>query len=455
VVKDNHNKFQRFRAEFDFFAYESFSINETPDGLRIVFNFNLDDKYSFHPDIVFVRSKINWNKLPPSGLENFAFHLGLIELLSYWKAACPSRILIKPFRLGEEQIDWWKNVWFQGLGEFFYLNNIKTSKDDFADVVCTSKSHAALHELALDEKKVIVPIGGGKDSAVTLELLKDHYQCIPMIMNPRNASISTASVAGFRREEIFELHRSIHPQLLRLNDEGFLNGHTPFSALLAFVSVVCAGLTGTKNIALSNESSANEPTDPETGVNHQYSKSYEFERDFRNYTAKYTSADINYFSFLRPLNEVGIANIFSGFSKYHSIFRSCNAGSKTDSWCGKCPKCLFTYILLSPVLAKDELTRIFNKNLLDDPKLLDIFEELTGLKDIKPFECVGTVDEVNYSLCRTVKKYPEPLPFLLKYYISSPLFQKYRNLSFDLQKLNPDHYLDDRMLAILNQANHG
>ena len=182
--------------------------------------------------------------------------------------------------------------------------------------------------------------------------------------------------------------------MLLLNQEGFLNGHTPFSALLAFITLLIGVGSGSKYIALSNESSANESTVPGTDINHQYSKSVAFERDFREYVALHLNSEIQYFSFLRPLNEMQIASLFSQCTAYHEVFRSCNAGSKTDSWCGKCPKCLFTWIILSPFLTRERLTEIFGKDLMRDPELKPIFEELNGTSAVKPFECVGTVEEV-------------------------------------------------------------
>lgn len=121
--------------------------------------------------------------------------------------------------------------------------------------------------------------------------------------------------------------------MLQLNKEGFLNGHTPFSALVAFSSVIAARMAGLSYIALSNESSANESTVQGSTVNHQYSKSFEFEEDFHQYQTDHLPGSAYYFSMLRPLSEFQIAKYFAKQKQYHKIFRSCNAGSKTDSWC--------------------------------------------------------------------------------------------------------------------------
>lgn len=116
---------------------------------------------------------------------------------------------------------------------------------------------------------------------------------------------------------------------------------------------------------LSNESSANETYVSGRQVNHQYSKSTEFERDFRSYVTDYLDDSIQYFSLLRPWSEWQIAKKFVTYPQYFPVFQSCNLGSKTDIWCADCAKCLYVYILLSAFLDDETLVKIFGKNMLD------------------------------------------------------------------------------------------
>ena len=173
-----------------------------------------------------------------------------------------------------------------------------------------------------------------------------------------------------------------------------------------------------KYIILSNEASANEATVIENKINHQYSKTYEFENDFNNYTKKFFGIDIHYFSLLRPLSEFQIGMLFSKFKQYHSIFKSCNVGSKGSEWkwCCNCPKCLFVYIILSPFLYHDELVSIFGEDLYEKKELLTTFLELLGYSETKPFECVGTYSEVRYAVSLTINNIKGELPYLLSYY---------------------------------------
>jgi len=430
-------------------------------GLEIVFTFDLAGGNRFHPRyFIPARDFFLPDGLVRDNLENIIFNIGMIELISYWKAACPPRVIIKPFTLHPDQVLWWKRLYYNGLGEFFYLNSIRTNETDFmsieADRAAAYAPKAIIHANTAfrGAEPLIIPVGGGKDSAVTLELLGDSPGAIPLIMNPRQASLDTVTAKGIARKRILEISRVVDPGLLELNEQGFLNGHTPFSALLAFVTALSAILTGAKHIALSNESSASEATIEGTGINHQYSKSFQFETDFREYVTKWICSDIDYFSFLRPVNELQIASVFARYPKYHPVFRSCNAGSKTDSWCGVCAKCLFTWIILSPFLGEEQLTVIFGHNLLENGTLQPILEQLTGIAKEKPFDCVGTVNEVNLALCETIRQQKDTgLPFLLRYYKNSTIYENYCRIDFGnaLSRLSGERHLPPLFFKILQE----
>ena len=391
------------------------------------------------------REFYKWNGLSKEQYDLLVFNIGMIELISYWKATCSPTIVVKPYSLNEEQIKFWQKLYYNGLSEFFYINGINSTIDDFVNIKPESTCELSKTHFATTNS-YIVPIGGGKDSVVTLEILSQAGKDIcPMIINPRGATLDCAHIAGYERPDFIEIQRTIHPKLLELNAQGFLNGHTPFSAMLAFHSLLVAAITGRKHIALSNESSANESTIVGTNVNHQYSKSLEFENDFRSYVSSYITDDINYFSFLRPLSELQIAMFFAKNEKYFDVFKSCNVGSKTDIWCGNCPKCLFAYIILSPFIKPEVLNKIFGKQMLDDPSLQLYFDQLTGRQSTKPFECVGTIDEVNTALAMTIERYYSncQLPYLLKNYSKKELITP-------LNTLSDEHNLDDELIKLFD-----
>ena len=140
----------------------------------------------------------------------------------------------------------------------------------------------------------------------------------------------------------------------------------------------------------------------------------------------------NSFSLLRPFSELQIAKHFALHEKYYNIFRSCNVGSKTDQWCGHCPKCLFVYIILSPFISLERLKEIFGSDMLNDESMLETFEKLIGILPEKPFECVGTCDEANTAICMTIDQMEASdqgmaLPKLYEYYRNRGLYQSFRD----------------------------
>lgn len=448
---NNHNKFQSFRNNYPYFIYQSYSINHTKTSLRAEFHFDMAGKFSFNPVIeIQARSFYDFNALGNDLLENLVFHIGMVELISYWKTACPPKVIIMPHFLSDKQVEWWKKLYFNGLGEFFYLNGIEADKETFMEI-SSEGSPVSVSDMALDSNKVLVPVGGGKDSVVSMEILKDsNFKVLPFILNPREASVRSIEIAGYKEDDSIVVKRTLDKELLKLNEQGFLNGHTPFSALLAFTSILTALASGAKYIALSNENSANQSTVPDSEINHQYSKSLEFENDFSEYLKQYIHKGLQYFSFLRPLNELQIASLFSGYPQHFKSFRSCNVGSKTDSWCCNCPKCLFTYIILAPFVDTETLHAIFGADLLADRSLTPVFKELTGVNEVKPFECVGTPQEVNVSLWKAAST-TDLKPALLEDFKDVYKYLSVSDYNHLLMNLSEEHNLPEPFFKLLNK----
>lgn len=451
----NQEKFLKLREQFPFMVYQSYQFSTDADAVSVKFHFNLANKYHFQPSLTIpARSFYHWQSVSPMLLENMIFHIGMVEAVSYWKAACPPLFIVEAGILSSDQISWWKNIYFNGLGEFFYLNNIQTTMNEFMEIQVQSQKIFEKQPAPVSDK-VLVPVGGGKDSVVSLELLRHEKKVIPVIMNPRDASSACAALAGFSTQQTAIVYRQLDNQLLELNQAGFLNGHTPFSALLAFTSLLVSAASGARSIALSNESSANEATVPGMQVNHQYSKSIDFERDFRQYVNSFITEDIAYFSFLRPINELQITKLFAQYPAYHQAFKSCNVGSKTDTWCCNCPKCLFTWVALSPFVSQQKLTDIFGENLFQKTALLPILESLSGLAAVKPFECVGTTSEVLAAL-QALPSSAEDHPALLKAFAlkTKNFTLAAETLDDFLRAFNEDHYLPESFLHILKKVLH-
>lgn len=404
-------KYLQLRREHPEFIYHGYELT----GEGVDYHFSIDE-FHFYPKWSWSAGIVPVNT-DHKALERIIFSLGMAELVSYWKCACPPTVRVMCGSLSGEQINWWKKLYFNGLGEFFYKNGITADFDSFMTIIPQKNESEPLHDFLSERQGALIPVGGGKDSVVTLELLSGMYSDnLCYIINPRGATLNCAHTAGYGDEKIIGPRRTIDKTLLERNAAGWLNGHTPFSAIVAFSSYLFAFLTGKKYIALSNESSANEANIGGTKINHQYSKSTEFERDFRDYCAKYLLPYPEYFSMLRPWSEWQIAKKFVTYPKYLDIFQSCNVGSKTDTWCGKCAKCLYVYIMLAAFLDDEKLIRIFGSDMLNNPDFTDLFNGLVFADFDKPFECVGTRAEIQLALYRAAKR-REKLPLLLKNYI--------------------------------------
>ena len=465
-ITDNHDQYARLRESYPVFTYKKYQINQSENGLAVTFVFKVGQDFVFKPGIRFHGRAFGTDLAISPATHSLIFHIGLVEMISYWKAFCCPTIHIEPFQLNQEQQQWWHKLFLYGLGEFFYSNGVPI--DDTRMLSFSFDRHAP--QLPAPDRptglgdEVIIPVGGGKDSVVAIDLIqRAEMNAIPLVVNHREATRRVIETAGHRANQQIQIDRELDPLLLTLNDRGFLNGHTPFSALLAFISVFAAHAHRVKHIALSNESSANEPSIPGTKINHQYSKSYEFESDFRSYVRTFLSNDVEYFSLLRPLNEIQIAAAFSALPRYHKVFRSCNVGSKSNSWCGQCPKCLFTFIILAPFMDAASLSDIFGKNLFEEAALSQTLDQLTGHAPEKPFECVGTTGEVNAAVLHIINEYNRlgrPLPALLKHYQSRPPTEqpgRHGPLAAYLNDFNQHHHLSQPFAEMINKriiSNH-
>lgn len=445
------SKYETYREQYPVFRYIKYELEEDDAQVCLQYFFEIPGLSEFTPRWVFPKalgdqSRYGENKT----FRQMAFSLGMVELVSYWKIACPPNVLVEAGTLDEKQIAWWKNLYYNGLGEFFYTNQIDPDPETFMTIRSLGVWESGEEMPLAEPKGCLIPVGGGKDSAVTIELLKQFSEpsCC-YIINPRGATVHTTEAGGYRKEQVVSVKRTLDRRMIDLNRQGFLNGHTPFSAIVAFSSVMAAYMRNLHYVVLSNESSANESTVPGSTVNHQYSKSFQFEWDFHQYEKEYIRSGVYYFSMLRPLSEFQIARYFAGCRAYHDIFRSCNVGSKEDIWCGHCPKCLFVCFILSPFLPQSRIREIFGRDMLEDETLAGTMEKLTGIQEEKPFECVGSRGEVNTAIClaiAAIESAGEKLPALLEQYKKTKLYEEYRHLGdtysqgYDRENLLPEAF---------------
>ncbi|HWN99731.1 MAG TPA: hypothetical protein VNS63_10720 [Blastocatellia bacterium] len=416
--REASDKLARLREQYPIFRYESFAIESVGSSLRLQFNYGSPPDLNFATHLVFERLPDNLQRIPLSVIENLVFHLGLIESFSYWKATCSPSILIDAGALDNQQIAWWKDLLLHGMREFFYVNQIDFTDEGFVTVSARDGSTTAASDQRLANRSLL-PLGGGRDSAFTARVFqqaKKPFGC--MLLNPTAGSRRIAAAVDCR--EPIVIQRTLDPRLLELNKAGYLNGHTPFSAMLAFLGAICLAVYDYSNTVIANERSSDEANTVFLGkdINHQYSKSFAFEEKFDLYQQKYLLKNARYFSFVRPLYELQIGRAFARYPEMFTEFRSCNRNQKSDSWCGACPKCLSVFITSYPFVSDADLLRMFGSDFFQSESSIPIISRLAGLDELKPFECVTTFDEAIASLHLCVakcEKESKPLPLALRY----------------------------------------
>jgi len=361
---------------------------------------------------------------PPEGLSPFLNSLHLILGISYWKTFCPKKIETPAIQLTKEQADFWNTVYTKGLGEFFYKNKIDyRGLVKFPYEAMSNRPHPNPLLKGEGIKRSLLLFGGGKDSIVAAQMLKKEKKQFTLLqINTSDVQEETAKIVGAGR---IVLKRKLDPKLLELNKKpGIYNGHVPVTAIWEFFGLFAAALYGYSNVISSNEKSADYGNVKYLGeeINHQWSKSSEFEKLLLEYTKKYINPEITVFSILRQFNELQIIEKFVKYPQYFLHFSSCNRNFRIvqddkKRWCGECPKCLFVFILLSAFLSTEQVVAIFGSNLLNHDGLLPILKQLLGLEKTKPFECVGTPQEVRSALYLAYKKNEYNTDILMRFFI--------------------------------------
>jgi UDP-N-acetyl-alpha-D-muramoyl-L-alanyl-L-glutamate epimerase len=416
-------RFDELRAKHPRFTYEDYAIERAGEDLRLTFGFTMAPDLAFAPTTTL--RGIDGARLAALGanaLDTFVFHLGLIELLSYWKTACAPEIVIEAGPLDATQVGWWTDLILHGMREFFFVNAIDFRRPDLFALATSPPAGRPLarFEATLDPDEDLVLVSGGKDSAFTLEFLREIGRPVrALFLNPAPAARDVARIAGCERAVVVE--RTLDPAMLELNRRGYLNGHTPFSAYLAFLGATCAVVYGPRQVIVSNERSCDEPAAHYLGADviHQYSKTYRFEGRVAAYVQRYLAPDASFFSLLRPLYELQVVKLFSAYPRQLPVFRSCNRGLKRNAWCGECAKCLSMFTALSPFVADAELHAIFGGDLFARTELVPLARALAGLAETRPLECVGAVDETLAAFHLSLEKARangRPLPPVLAWF---------------------------------------
>lgn len=382
---------------FDTFIFSSYDFNA--DSKKATFRYSFDNEFVFEESFVFDFEFIDYDAPAlDRAMQNLFFMAGI----SYYKMYPSDSIAINQGQLDQQDATFFAEVYQKGLGEFFYVNDLSPNT-----VVPFEQNTIEQTQKDLSDKEPsgqLIGIGGGKDSLLTAEYLRELPDTKTWSLGHKQQLQKLVEAIGLPH---FYVHRTLDPSIQKHNDQGARNGHIPISAVIAMCGTVVAILSGKSDVVTSNEYSANEPTLTYRGtpINHQYSKSQDFEELYQDLLRRQFAGPLNFYSFLRPMSELFIVEKFIAeglFDKYAGSFSSCNRAFRQNSnalsWCGECPKCAFSYLAFSAFIDNDKLRQLFDRDLLSDERLHKTYEQLLGIHGDKPLECVGEVKESQSAL---------------------------------------------------------
>lgn len=411
--------------KFEAFYFESYSFDS--QNLIAKFDYSFDNEYFFSEEIDFssdsfvVRDDIDYNIL-----DNFLFSLHIALGISYYKAYPTQKLYIKSWYLSKTQINFWQKFYKNWLWEFLYTNNINPEGLFNFENTISNKNNNLILDFFLEEKSLI-PLWWWKDSLASMDMYSKANIDYDLFVFWKNDSIKQ-SCADLLNKDILLTKRKISQNLLELNNKWNYNWHVPITWIIAFVIITVWYLYNYKYLVLSNERSANTWNTfwNSIDINHQWSKSLEFESDFMHYVRENLSKNIYYFSLLRGFYEYKIAEYFAfNCKKFFGVFSSCNNNFKIDEnkrlkstlWCNSCPKCAFSFCILRPFLSQEEVISIFWEDLFYKNNLEKTFIELLWIDWIKPFECVWEKEEVILAFYKSYFLYNDK-PNILKIFES-------------------------------------
>jgi hypothetical protein len=293
------------------------------------------------------------------------------------------------------------------LGQFLYDNSL--TADRLARFTAQDGQQFDGPAAGGEAKGALLGIGGGKDSIVAGELLKDlGLPLSGFVMATGEALGQAGAVAQAMNIPLQAVARRLDTRLSEVGKApDAYHGHVPISLIFALAGTALATATETAYVVVANEASASIPQLEHDGqtVNHQWSKSFEAEQAIQQYVRRLVDPRVTYFSAVRQLTSVGVAKLFANYPQYFEIFTSDNTVFRVDParrpsgrWSLESPKSLSSYVLLAPWLKDADVQRIFGIDFLNEASLKQLFLEMTGTEGHPPLDCVGTPEELTLSV---------------------------------------------------------
>lgn len=351
-------------------------------------------------------------------LDRVLFFVFILIGTSYYKISPTPTVLIEHGKLDAWQATFFDRVYQEGLSQFAYENHL--TRDDLAHFEATTAEQT--EPVSYSGTGIVSLQSGGKDSLLVATLLKNRQiEYVPWYVSSGAGHPTVLDKLG---APLVIVHRLLdRPALSAAEKEGGLNGHVPVTYILLSLALVQAVLLGKDTVLTGIAHEGDEPHGwiGDLSVNHQWSKTWQAESSFAEYVQRYISSDLRVGSPLRSFSELKVAELFAtnAWSIYGDSFSSCNVANYRQgadntelTWCGNCPKCANAYLLFAPFIEQSVLQQRLGGDLFAREELTTTFKGLLGIDNVmKPFECVGEIDELRKAYHMALARGCTPLPF--------------------------------------------
>jgi hypothetical protein len=383
-----------------------------------------------------------------------AANIGLAYLIDLATLCVPEQIVVEAIHLAPPALGFWRDSYRQVAVERIYAEGLDVSLLDARWVAAAGP--CLRPQPAAETGRALLAMSGGKESLTALQLFGDVERLgLFFLQYPARS--------WFHLNRVYERLRSTYDTVkvrvdMDLSDAiAQAYGCRDYYTFVIGQLICHALLFGDRYryVIIGNEYSSNFGNATYQGrrVNHQYDKSLRFARRVNAYTHRYVQRDFTYFSPFFGLYEYRIAQLFFADPRHLPVWTSCNFSSRAANFCGRCPKCAFTYLLALPFTGKAALRLCFPTDLMQDLALVRPLME-TGTP--KPLECVGEKEEVWLSLYEVWKQGKDCTSPVMRHFLSAVLPRIEQRIPAIERKLNQEHtslrYVPDQFKALVRQA---
>lgn len=392
---------------YDTFYFESYAYDAASSSAVFCYSFDherwFEEKVQFTPPVEY----------DGVVLDRALFLAFCVIGTSYYKCFPTRTTVFMQGELTPFQAKFCQTVYREGLSQFIFENHLELdSLVQFHGI-----TEREVSPLKYSGQGVAMLQSGGKDSLLLAALAEEQQIAYtPLYITSGDAHPQVLDILAYPLRTVRRMvDRTAIQQAIA---DGGLNGHVPVTYIVEAIALIDAILHGQSTVLAAIGREGNEAHEyvGDLAVNHQWSKTWPAEQLMMCYVTTCIAPELQMGSPLRGLSELRIAELFvdKAWQRFGHSFSSCNRANyqqgtdnTTLTWCGECPKCANSFLLFAPFVEPEELRNLFGgKNLFVDSRLTETFKGLLGIGGVmKPFECIGEIDELRLAYHMARKRF--------------------------------------------------